>query len=749
MPLTWSGAGRSAVDDLEHPAGRQARRLRGRARARRAARRRPATTTKARASAAGRAATSASRSSACRWSMRASAGPKAPLVARDERRRRRADELLSGGAMAGGAAARVGAAASRARPASPATTSSASSRRAIRRRPSSRRRQRRRASATRRARRQARSPTSCALTTDRNGAASSRSRTCRRSTRPTRDRCRGDLHRPERRGADRRDAHRRSGRARSCSASRPARWASNRGSVKFSVARARHRGQADQGPERSRCAAASARSSRTRKRMVGGFYAYDNRTDVKDLGSLCSGTTDDARPARCARRRSTAAGQVELIAEAKDAQGRAGRGRGQRLGHEAGRALVRAGQRRPHRRAAREEALRARRDRAVPGAHAVPRGDRAGRGRARRRDRDAGRDAARRRPDGRAEDRADLGPERLRQRARAARPDPRRCRGIRSSPGAGRSRSNGGAASGTTARSTRRRRRWSTSPSRRSSSASPRSRSASPAHELQVERHGRQAAVPGARRRRSPQVQRHAGRQAAGRRRGRARRGRRRPARAARNDSWNLLDAMMQRARLGRRDQHRAERDHRPAPLRPQGGRRPAAAAAAARRASCSTRCCVWKPSVVLDANGEATVEVPLNDSLTSFRLVAVADAERAASSAPAAPASASRRTCRCSPACRRWCARATSFRAMLTLRNTTAREMKVRATPAGHGQPARRSAPRSRACRSRCRRRTSSLAAGAAKEVVWPVDVPADAFSIAWEAAADEQASAQGPRSR
>ena len=36
----------------------------------------------------------------------------------------------------------------------------------------------------------------------------------------------------------------------------------------------------------------------------------------------------------------------------------------------------------------------------------------------------------------------------------------------------------------------------------------------------------------------------------------------------------------------------------------------------------------VWKPSVVLDANGEATVEVPLNDSLTSFRLVAVADAD-------------------------------------------------------------------------------------------------------------------------
>ncbi len=35
----------------------------------------------------------------------------------------------------------------------------------------------------------------------------------------------------------------------------------------------------------------------------------------------------------------------------------------------------------------------------------------------------------------------------------------------------------------------------------------------------------------------------------------------------------------------------------------------------------------VWKPSVVLDANGSATVDVPLNDSLTAFRIVAIADA--------------------------------------------------------------------------------------------------------------------------
>ena len=34
-----------------------------------------------------------------------------------------------------------------------------------------------------------------------------------------------------------------------------------------------------------------------------------------------------------------------------------------------------------------------------------------------------------------------------------------------------------------------------------------------------------------------------------------------------------------------------------------------------------------WKARVKLDADGRASVEVPLNDSLTSFRIVAVADA--------------------------------------------------------------------------------------------------------------------------
>ena len=30
----------------------------------------------------------------------------------------------------------------------------------------------------------------------------------------------------------------------------------------------------------------------SRKRMVGGFYTYDNKTEVKDLGPVCSGKSD-------------------------------------------------------------------------------------------------------------------------------------------------------------------------------------------------------------------------------------------------------------------------------------------------------------------------------------------------------------------------------------------------------------------------------------------------------------------------
>jgi uncharacterized protein YfaS (alpha-2-macroglobulin family) len=58
----------------------------------------------------------------------------------------------------------------------------------------------------------------------------------------------------------------------------------------------------------------------TRKRMVGGFYTYDNKTTVKDLGSVCSGKSDSRGLLLCDTALSEP-GEVELVVTAKDSSG--------------------------------------------------------------------------------------------------------------------------------------------------------------------------------------------------------------------------------------------------------------------------------------------------------------------------------------------------------------------------------------------------------------------------------------------
>src|SRR4029077_8448688 len=97
-------------------------------------------------------------------------------------------------------------------------------------------------------------------------------------------------------------------------------WASNRGKVKFTALALDTNGKPIKGQGmHGRGRLTQVISSR--KRMVGGFYAYDNRTEVKDLGSLCSGSTDDRGLLLCEASLESA-GQVELIAQGADAQGR-------------------------------------------------------------------------------------------------------------------------------------------------------------------------------------------------------------------------------------------------------------------------------------------------------------------------------------------------------------------------------------------------------------------------------------------
>ena len=57
-----------------------------------------------------------------------------------------------------------------------------------------------------------------------------------------------------------------------------------------------------------------------RKRIVGGFYAYENHTEFVDLGELCSGRSD-ARGKLACEARSSEAGNVYLLAEVKDKEG--------------------------------------------------------------------------------------------------------------------------------------------------------------------------------------------------------------------------------------------------------------------------------------------------------------------------------------------------------------------------------------------------------------------------------------------
>ncbi|MEP6965578.1 MAG: MG2 domain-containing protein, partial [Polaromonas sp.] len=60
----------------------------------------------------------------------------------------------------------------------------------------------------------------------------------------------------------------------------------------------------------------------SRKRMVGGFYTYDNKTDLKELGNVCTGTSD-ARGLLLCEAKLGEPGEVELIVTATDMAGNA------------------------------------------------------------------------------------------------------------------------------------------------------------------------------------------------------------------------------------------------------------------------------------------------------------------------------------------------------------------------------------------------------------------------------------------
>ncbi len=138
----------------------------------------------------------------------------------------------------------------------------------------------------------------------------------------------------------------------------------------------------------------------------------------------------------------------------------------------------------------------------------------------------------------------------------------------------------------------------------------------------------------------------------------------------------------------------------------------------------------LWRADVELDANGEALLDVPINDSLTTFRLVAVADdgvARFGTGSASIRVTQDLQVLAGLPPLVRS----GDAFDALLTLRNTTQRAMQVHATLQGAAGGAVLPALPAK---------DLELAADSAIELLWPVRVPEYAGSIEWQAAAQEQ---------
>ncbi|WP_448251862.1 alpha-2-macroglobulin family protein [Ottowia oryzae] len=190
------------------------------------------------------------------------------------------------------------------------------------------------------------------------------------------------------------------------------------------------------------------------------------------------------------------------------------------------------------------------------------------------------------------------------------------------------------------------------------------------------------------------------------------------------NRSWNLLEAMMQRRAwgvetataqmeiIGRRHYGRKA-----VPTGGDGGGR------SPTRELFDTLL-LWQPRVQLDAQGRAVVDVPLNDALTTFQIVAVADEGLGLFGTGQTSVQTSQDLQIISglpPLVRE----GDQYRAQLTLRNTTAKPMKVEVTP--------------RATLLTLPAQTLDIPAGEAREVQWDVTAPEQAATgrvdaLLWE---------------
>lgn len=197
------------------------------------------------------------------------------------------------------------------------------------------------------------------------------------------------------------------------------------------------------------------------------------------------------------------------------------------------------------------------------------------------------------------------------------------------------------------------------------------------------------------------------------------------------NTSWNVLEAMWQRRPWGvetsTAQMEIVGRRHYGRKAVPAGG----GGGRSSTRELLDTLL-LWQPNIVLDAKGQATVTVPLNDALTSFKIVAVADAQAGLFGTGSASIRSMQDLQLISglpPLVRE----DDQYRAQFTLRNTTKAAMKVQVT--------------ARATLLNLEQRTLEIPAGEAKEVTWDVTAPAQlaqtrSEAILWEVEAKDLSS-------
>ncbi|MQA19259.1 alpha-2-macroglobulin family protein [Rugamonas rivuli] len=200
------------------------------------------------------------------------------------------------------------------------------------------------------------------------------------------------------------------------------------------------------------------------------------------------------------------------------------------------------------------------------------------------------------------------------------------------------------------------------------------------------------------------------------------------------NTSWDLLEAMMQQRSLqvqtATAQMQVVGKRHFGRKAVPHGG----GGGKGAGRELFDTLL-FWKGRVALDANGEATVQVPINDSLTAFRIVAIASANADLFGTGRTEVRSSQDLILLSglPALVR---EGDRFRAGFTLRNTTDAAVKVALTANAGGKAL---APQQ-----------VSLEAGQAQDIGWDYQVPLNVSSLAWDVNASIVAEGEGgPESR